>query len=574
MIRTSLYLILITAAPGLAGPQPERDVVETAVSAGSFQTLVAAVKAAGLADALKADGPFTVFAPTDEAFTKLPRGTVTALLKPESRERLQAILSYHVVPGNLRAADLLTRPSLASLDGSALPLSFREGRIRIQQASIVTADIQCANGVIHVIDTVLLPTENGMLDVAKRAGKFQTLLAAIDAAGLRDTLQGEGPFTIFAPTDAAFAQLPNGTVSELLKPANRSKLIAILVGHVVRGRIEAAAALRAGSAKTLSGQTVRVALNDGLLRVGKSTILSPDIKANNGVIHVIDRVILPATPTVSGRQAAKDTLELAIERGVPIYNAGRAGACAAIYEVAMRAVLTMVGPELSPKERSSLENALMKLSRARADTDRAWLLRRAMDQVLASLMVPPPAQTGKAKSAMKETSTFKPLIEAALPVGFPAPGPVGEVALKEYPKYRAARAKGGNSFWTLFNHIKKNEISMTAPVEMAVSENDLKRQNMAFLYGNTSMGKLGSDGRVEVVDIESRRVLSFGIRGPMSDERIEAAKQAIEERLENSKRWTRAGDWRLLGYNSPMVRPDQRFWELQVPVAPAGDSAP
>ncbi|MHC4339156.1 MAG: fasciclin domain-containing protein, partial [Planctomycetota bacterium] len=355
MIRTSLFLLLIAAAfrPVAAEPLPQRDIVETAVAAESFKVLVTALKTAKLVDALKADGPFTVFAPTDAAFAKLPPEAVAELLKPESRERLQAILTYHVVPGRLEAADLLARSSPTSLNGAAIPVSFRNGRIGIQKASLVKTDIQCANGVIHVIDAVLLPNEEGVLDVAKRAGTFRTLLAAVDAAGLRSTLAGEEAFTVFAPTDEAFAKLPKEAIPEFLKPANRAKLSALLARHVVRGRVTAATALRAGMVKTLSGDSVRITLGDGLLRVGPATLVSADLAARNGLIHVIDRVLLP--PTASPGRAARDMLVLAIERGVPEYNAGRASACASIYEVASRAVLAMTRAELSPEERAVLE---------------------------------------------------------------------------------------------------------------------------------------------------------------------------------------------------------------------------
>jgi len=569
MIRTNLFLLLTLAVcrPATAGAEPLNDVVETAVAAESFQTLVAALKAANLVDALKADGPFTVFAPTDDAFAKLPRGTVARLLKPENRDRLRAILTYHVVPGRLEAADLLASPSPTSLNGAPLPVSLRNGRVGIQKASLVTPNILCSNGIIHVIDAVLLPIEEGVLDVAKRAGTFGTLLAAVEAAGLRNTLTGTGPFTVFAPTDEAFAKLPEGTLPELLKPANRAKLAAVLARHVVRVRITAANALRAGSVRTLAGDAVQVALRDGVLRVGEATLVNADLEARNGIIHVIDRVLLP--PPADRRRAVRDTLMLAIERGVPVYNAGRPGACASIYEVAVRAVLAMAGAELLPEERAGLESALERLSHASGDQDRAWLLRRAMDQVLASLEARPDEPTEKAKSTMK-TKTFQPLIEAPLPRGFPAPGPVGEVVLKEYPKYRAARAQGGNSFWTLFSHIKRNKIAMTAPVEMAMDgdDGDLKRQNMAFLYASPALGQPGSDGRVDVVDLGPVRVLSFGIRGPLTDQKKEQARQAIEARLRGeSKTWKRSGEWRLLGYNSPMVQAERRFWELQLPVA-------
>jgi transforming growth factor-beta-induced protein len=134
------------------------DIVDTAVKAGSFKTLVAAVKAAGLVETLKGKGPFTVFAPTDEAFAKLPAGTVETLLKPENKDKLAAILTYHVVAGNVKAADVVKLKSAETLLGQTVAIDATDG-VKINNANVVKADIDCGNGVIHVIDTVLLPRE-------------------------------------------------------------------------------------------------------------------------------------------------------------------------------------------------------------------------------------------------------------------------------------------------------------------------------------------------------------------------------------------------------------------------------
>jgi len=136
----------------------KNDIVDTAVNAGSFSTLVAAVEAAGLAGTLKGEGPFTVFAPTDEAFAKLPAGTVEALLKPENKEKLQAILTYHVVPGRVYARDAMKMRSAKTVNGQSFDISATYGKtLRIDNANVVKADIVASNGVIHVIDTVILP---------------------------------------------------------------------------------------------------------------------------------------------------------------------------------------------------------------------------------------------------------------------------------------------------------------------------------------------------------------------------------------------------------------------------------
>lgn len=134
------------------------DIVDTAVNAGSFKTLAAALKAAGLVETLKGTGPFTVFAPTDEAFAKLPAGTVETLLKPENKAKLVGILTYHVVSGNVKAADVVKLTSAKTVQGQSVAIDAADG-VKINDAKVVKADIDCSNGVIHVIDTVLLPKE-------------------------------------------------------------------------------------------------------------------------------------------------------------------------------------------------------------------------------------------------------------------------------------------------------------------------------------------------------------------------------------------------------------------------------
>lgn len=135
-----------------------KDIVGTAVAAGSFKTLVSAVQAAGLADVLKGEGPFTVFAPTDEAFAKLPEGTVADLLKPENREKLQAILTYHVVPGNVTSSDVVKLDSAKTVQGQEITIKVDGGKVMVDNAQVTAVDIETSNGVIHVIDSVILPT--------------------------------------------------------------------------------------------------------------------------------------------------------------------------------------------------------------------------------------------------------------------------------------------------------------------------------------------------------------------------------------------------------------------------------
>ena len=154
-------LLAGVAAIGLLGANvgqaAEKDIVDTAVGAGDFTTLVAAVKAAGLVETLKSEGPFTVLAPTDAAFAKLPAGTVESLLKPENKEKLVAILTYHVVPGKVMAADVVKLTEAKTVQGKSAKVKVDGGTVMIDGAKVVKTDIPCTNGVIHVIDAVILP---------------------------------------------------------------------------------------------------------------------------------------------------------------------------------------------------------------------------------------------------------------------------------------------------------------------------------------------------------------------------------------------------------------------------------
>jgi uncharacterized surface protein with fasciclin (FAS1) repeats len=148
---------LATGLTAFANPPQKKDIVETAIAAGQFKTLTAALQAAGLVDTLKGAGPFTVFAPTDAAFAKLPAGTVENLLKPENKEKLTAILTYHVVAGRVMAAQAMKLSSAKTVNGEELSIHTEGGKVMVNGATVTKADIVCSNGVIHVIDTVLLP---------------------------------------------------------------------------------------------------------------------------------------------------------------------------------------------------------------------------------------------------------------------------------------------------------------------------------------------------------------------------------------------------------------------------------
>ncbi|MEM8904610.1 MAG: fasciclin domain-containing protein [Actinomycetota bacterium] len=314
-----------------AAPAADGNIVEVATAAGDFSTLVAAVDAAGLVETLSGEGPFTVFAPTDDAFAALPEGLVEALL--EDTETLGAILTYHVVAGEVLAADVVELTEAETVNGESVAITVTDdGGVMVDDANVVQTDIGATNGVIHVIDAVIIPegvvlpdhggddmeemdeemsdeemTDEEMtddteaadagpgtiVDVAAAAGSFETLLAAAEAAGLVDTLTGEGPLTVFAPTDDAFAALPEGTVEGLLE--DPETLASILTLHVVAGAVPAADVVGLTEAATVNGEVLPVVVDGDTVMIGTATVVQTDIEASNGIIHVIDSVLLPSS---------------------------------------------------------------------------------------------------------------------------------------------------------------------------------------------------------------------------------------------------------------------------------------
>lgn len=159
--KTALAAALVSLTLGVASAQAaDKDIVDTAVEAGQFDTLAAALNAAGLVETLKGAGPFTVFAPTDDAFAKLPAGTVENLLKPENKDQLTAILTYHVVPGAVMAADVVKLDEATTVNGATVDVTADAGKVMINEANVTATDIAASNGVIHVIDSVILPPSN------------------------------------------------------------------------------------------------------------------------------------------------------------------------------------------------------------------------------------------------------------------------------------------------------------------------------------------------------------------------------------------------------------------------------
>jgi transforming growth factor-beta-induced protein len=360
------------------GEDARKDIVETALAAGRFEMLLTAIKAAGLVDILKSPGPSTVFAPTDEAFAKLPKETLQSLLA--NPDQLAAVLKYHVVAGRFTSGEILQVSSATTALGQEIRFKSNEG-VKFGTADLIQKDLAASNGVIHVIDTVQIPAED-IIEVARSAGSFKTLLAALDTAQLTSVLRAEGPFTVFAPTDEAFAKLPKEKVEALLK--DKAKLSSILTYHVLPGRVMAANVVNLSEAKTVQGQSVKIDVSSGVT-VDGARVVKTDVPATNGVIHVIDTVLLPRD--VKLETAGGDignNIRLAIERGVPLFNSGNVEACAAVYEIAATTILDLASEQLNDKGRARLERGLREARHADNARGRAWALRHAFDDLLAA----------------------------------------------------------------------------------------------------------------------------------------------------------------------------------------------
>jgi uncharacterized surface protein with fasciclin (FAS1) repeats len=276
-------------------------IVDIAVNDGRFKTLVSALTAAGLVETLQGEGPFTVFAPTDAAFAKIPADDLNGLIA--DKPNLEKVLLYHVVPGKVMASDVVKLASANTAEGSRVGISIVDGK-RVflnNNAEVAITDIEASNGVIHVIDNVLFPPAEDsatmpaakldIVDTAVADGRFNTLATALTAAGLIETLKGAGPFTVFAPTDEAFAKLPAGALEGLL--ADPAALTKVLLYHVVPGSVMASDVVKLDSAATVEGSSVDINVEDGKVMVDGAQVIIPDVSTSNGVIHVIDTVLLP-----------------------------------------------------------------------------------------------------------------------------------------------------------------------------------------------------------------------------------------------------------------------------------------
>lgn len=294
--------LLIGTLSACGGSQGEPDIVTLASADGRFGVLVEALQAADLANTLAGPGPFTVFAPTDDAFAALlAELNITKAQLLADKALLQQVLQYHVLSGAVPKASVPLGKAITPLQGGIFKVSLSGNDLivtdgRNRNARITDTDIQARNGIIHVVDRVLLPADKTIVATAQALPDFSILVEAGVSAGLVDTLNGPGPFTVFAPTNAAFAKLLNElglTKDQLL--ANKPLLTQVLTYHVLPARVLMADVPVGAPITTVQGQTFTVDANLAITdqRGRKASITATDVLASNGVIHVIDTVILP-----------------------------------------------------------------------------------------------------------------------------------------------------------------------------------------------------------------------------------------------------------------------------------------
>ena len=278
-------------------PEPEvvsNTVVDVIVGSPDHILLASAVVAAELAETLSGDGPFTVFAPTDDAFGLLPEGLITELLADPTGE-LATILTHHVYAGNALSTDLFNDMMVPTLAGTELTVSIMGDMVQIDNATVTVADIVTDNGVVHVIDAVLVPTEETLtvVDVVVDSENHTILETAVVAAGLAETLSGEGPFTVFAPTDDAFGLLPEGSITELLADPT-GELATILTHHVYAGNALSTDLSNGMTVPTLAGTELTVSIMGNMVQIDDANVTVANIVTDNGVVHVIDAVLVPS----------------------------------------------------------------------------------------------------------------------------------------------------------------------------------------------------------------------------------------------------------------------------------------
>lgn len=288
-------LLTVLAYSGCVEEEKEeepKNIVQTASANDDFDTLVEALITAGLDSALANESKeFTVFAPTDAAFSELESDYLTNLVQNDT-DNLTKILTYHVLSGTVMSSDLSDGMSVETLQGKYVDITIDDGTVYVNDAEVTTADIECSNGVIHVIDTVLVPKDN-IVEKAISFNDFNTLVDAVVAADLVDTLSDESAeYTVFAPTDVAFSDLDTEYLNNLINN-DTANLTDILTYHVVPGIVFSYDLSDNMTATTVQGSNITVQIINQSIYIDDAKVILRDVECSNGVIHVIDKVILP-----------------------------------------------------------------------------------------------------------------------------------------------------------------------------------------------------------------------------------------------------------------------------------------
>jgi len=292
-MKKLFYILMIF---GLCAQINAQTITDIVVGSEDHNTLEAAVIAADLAGTLSGPGPFTVFAPTDDAFASLPDGVLDGLL--EDTQALTDVLLYHVVSGEIASTSLMDGQTATTVGGQDISVAIFGSDVFINGISkVIVADIPASNGIVHVVDVVLSPsqiTPNTITDIVVNSPDHNTLEAAVIAADLAGALSGEGPFTVFAPTDAAFAALPDGVLDGLLE--DTEALTNVLLYHAIAGEVPSSALSDGQVATTINGEDVTVSINADGIFINDAKVTVADIPADNGIVHVIDAVLVPGAP--------------------------------------------------------------------------------------------------------------------------------------------------------------------------------------------------------------------------------------------------------------------------------------
>ena len=286
-------------------------VVDIIVNSENHTTLETAVLQANLATTLSGDGPFTVFAPSDEAFNSVPANLLSELLA--DNDALTSVLLHHVHSGNAMSTDLSDGMQVLTLNNDNLIVAIDGTNVMIDMATVTQPDILASNGVVHVIDMVLVPTTNDqtVMDIISNSPVHTTLETAITAADLDETLSGDGPYTIFAPSDDAFDGLPDGALDLIL--ANTEQLTGLLLNHVHSGNVLSTDLADGMEVPTLNETSLTVSIEGMTIMIDFATVTQADLTASNGVVHIIDKVLLPEYTEV-------DTTVYSIIKTSPIHN--------------------------------------------------------------------------------------------------------------------------------------------------------------------------------------------------------------------------------------------------------------